>query len=683
MNLLDLAVKITCDDQASDKVDGIGSKIKSGLGNAAKAAGAVVAAATATAAAGVIAITKQATDAYANYEQLVGGVQKLFEGSANTVISNAEAAYKTAGMSANDYMETVTSFSASLLSSLGGDTEAAASYADQAVRDMSDNANTFGTDIQSIQDAYQGFAKQNYTMLDNLKLGYGGTKEEMERLIGDANKVKEANGEMADLSIESFADIVEAIHIMQEEMNIAGTTEREAMQTIEGSVNSAKAAWTNWLTALGDENADLGEKTQIMVDSVVTAAENIVPRVMQILQSLGSSIGEYLPQIIQMFVEMGTGLAETAVPIIMQFVTALIEALPQLMVAGIQIIMTLVQAIAENAPMLVDAIVGALTSMINTISEWLPTLVEATITIIQAVLAALIDNLPQILDSVVNLLVTVIGTLVQYSPQILAMIVQLLVQLLAKIGEYLGNILSNVGSWILEMVANAGKVGSEFLAKVVEFFSQLPGRIAEFLANIISNIVGWVSDMVGKAMEMGSDFLQAVSDKFWEVVNFFTELPGRIIGAIGNAGSMLLDVGGQIIQGLINGITGAIGGAINAVGNAIGSVIDGAKSMLGIASPSKVFKQIGDFTMQGLEEGIEKSADAPIKAMQDAIDSVSASAEIETNVSTNSDINTPIGRSIVFNVTVNNDGEARNAGKTIGEALYEEYARIERSRLYA
>lgn len=216
---------------------------------------------------------------YADYEQLVGGVETLFKESADDIKKYAQNAYKTAGLSANEYMETVTSFSASLIQSLEGDTQKATKYADMAITDMSDNANKMGTSMESIQNAYQGFAKQNYTMLDNLKLGYGGTKTEMERLIKDANKVKEANGQMANLSIERFSDMVEAIHIIQNEMGITGTTAEEADKTILGSVNSMKASWKDLLVAVSDDNADMEGAVNNFIDSVITAGKNIVPRI--------------------------------------------------------------------------------------------------------------------------------------------------------------------------------------------------------------------------------------------------------------------------------------------------------------------------------------------------------------------------------------------------------------------
>lgn len=245
----------------------------------------------------LIDVGKQSVSQYARYEQLVGGVETLFKNSADTVQKYAEVAYKTAGLSANDYMEQVTSFSASLIQSLGGDTRKAAEYGNLAIIDMSDNANKMGTSMQMIQNAYQGFAKQNYTMLDNLKLGYGGTKTEMQRLIKDANEVKKANGEMADLTIERFGDVVEAIHIIQQQMGITGTTSKEAASTIEGSTGSMRASWENLLVAIADDNKDIGKSVDEFVGTVVTNAKNLVPRIKVVVNGIKKLVNSIVTEV--------------------------------------------------------------------------------------------------------------------------------------------------------------------------------------------------------------------------------------------------------------------------------------------------------------------------------------------------------------------------------------------------
>ena len=327
MNLFELFIKIGVDDQASKKLSTLSSKLGNGLKTAAKIGTAAVAAAGTA----IVAIGKQAIDQYAEYEQLVGGVETLFKQSADTVMGYAENAYKTAGLSANEYMNTVTSFSASLLQSLGGDTEAAVKYADMAITDMSDNANKMGTSMEMIQNAYQGFSKQNYTMLDNLKLGYGGTKEEMQRLLEDAEKLSGI-----EYDISSYADIVDAIHVVQTEMGITGTTAKEASTTIQGSINSAKAAWQNWLTALGDSNADIQGKTDELVSAIGTAAENILPVIGQVLSSIGQVLATALPELLS------------------QTVSFVISNLPQIVILGVQLVFALIEGLGQGFEQLIS-----------------------------------------------------------------------------------------------------------------------------------------------------------------------------------------------------------------------------------------------------------------------------------------------------------------------------------------
>ena len=335
-------------------VSQFGGALKSGLAVAAKAA----AAATAAAAGAVIALTKSAVENYGEYEQLVGGVETLFKDSAGTVEEYAKNAYQTAGLSANEYMETVTSFSASLLQSMGNDTAAAAEKADRAITDMSDNANKMGTDMQSIQNAYQGFAKQNYTMLDNLKLGYGGTKEEMQRLIDDANALNAAQGNYTNYSIESYADIVDAIHTVQTEMGITGTTALEASTTIEGSIGAMKAAYANFVTGLGNDNANISELSSQLIQSVGTVAENVLPVVETVLKNIAVAVQRDGPEMIE------------------KFVSYAIEKLPEVISLGLQMVMSLVKGIAQNIPQIVTSVLNMMATIVQTIWDALPDIVE-------------------------------------------------------------------------------------------------------------------------------------------------------------------------------------------------------------------------------------------------------------------------------------------------------------------
>ena len=321
MNLFELFVKIGVDDQASGKLGELSGKLGNGLKTAAKIGTAAVGAA----AAGITALTTAAVNNYAEYEQLVGGVETLFKNSANKVQEYAANAYKTAGMSANEYMSTVTGFSAALLRSVGGDTEKAAKLADTAITDMSDNANKMGVSLESLQNAYTGFSRGNFTMLDNLALGFSGTKEGMQELLDTA---KELSG--VEYDIESYADIVEAIHVVQTKMGITGTTAKEAASTIQGSIGMMKSAWTNLVAGLADENADLEALTDNFITSVETAANNILPIVDRVITNLVSVLEEKGPDIVaggaKLLGKLAAG-AIKAIPVIISSIPEIIDAI--------------------------------------------------------------------------------------------------------------------------------------------------------------------------------------------------------------------------------------------------------------------------------------------------------------------------------------------------------------------
>ena len=317
-----------------------GGKFAGAFGTAAKALSGAALAGFTTAAAGAAKLGKEALASYADYEQLTGGIETLFKSSSDTVMEYASAAYKTAGLSANEYMETVTGFSASLIASLGGDTEEAAQLANMAITDMSDNANKMGSDMQSIQNAYQGFAKQNYTMLDNLKLGYGGTKEEMERLLADAEAISGIH-----FDVSSYADVVEAIHVIQTEMGITGTTAEEAATTISGSAQMMKSSWANLVTGIADENADIDKLIDDFVDSALTYAENVIPRIGVILEGGGKLLKEgaakLLPVVIDTLIDAAPDLAKAGIQLIITLAVALVSATPRLVAAVPEIIRAL------------------------------------------------------------------------------------------------------------------------------------------------------------------------------------------------------------------------------------------------------------------------------------------------------------------------------------------------------
>ena len=328
----------------------IGGGLKTGLGVAAKAAAAGIAAAGTAA----VALGSQAMESYANYEQLIGGVETLFGESADKVINDASQAFKTAGMSANDYMETSIQSAAALINSLGGDQAKAADLMGMSITDMSDNVNKMGTSMEAVQNAYRGFSRGNFTMLDNLALGFAGTKEGMQELLNAAEQISGVK-----YDINSYSDIVQAIHEVQTQMGITGTTAREAMTTISGSVNATKAAWQNLLTGIADENADFEALVNNFIDSAMIAAENILPRVQTIMDGLGRLITEasqrILPIIIDMIVQNLPQIIASGVQIVISLITGIVQALPQLVASLPQIFSAILGAFRENWPALRDA----------------------------------------------------------------------------------------------------------------------------------------------------------------------------------------------------------------------------------------------------------------------------------------------------------------------------------------
>lgn len=641
MNLLDLAVKITCDDQASGEVDKIGDGIKNKLGIAAKAGVAAVAAVgTAT-----VAIGKTALDAYSNYEQLVGGIDTLFKASSGKMQQYAANAYQTAGVSANRYMEISTSFAAALISSLGGNTEAAADMANTAITDMSDNANKMGTSLETVQEAYMSLSRGNYEMLDSLKLGYGGTKSELERLLSDAEKFSAAQGKVRDFSVDSYSDIVEAIHIVQDEMGITGTTAEEAATTIEGSVNMAKAAWDNWLAGLGNEDADMEGLTDQLVQSVVIAGKNIIPRVGQIMTTLGQTVADYAP---------GVGLYLS---------NALINVLPEAVqgpmrdaFAGVDKVVGKLESVFNDnlkpAADAADSVFSAISSGVKTFGDSVNDLVlpaidqlspafedffgaiqaaqpllEFIANIIGVGLAAAISTAIKLFAAITEVVAFVITGFAQLYedisgfvtgvvqfftvdlPNAINMLVQWFAQLPGEIAAFLSMVIANVAAWVANMASNAVSAGSRFISGIAGFMSALPGNIASWLSGVISTVVGWVSQFASNATSAASQFAS-------NLINGLASIPGQVTS-----------IGSNIIQGMVNGVTGAAGRLIDSVKGAVDNAINAAKNLLGIHSPSRVFRKIGQYTMQGAALGVDDDADVLLRSTDSAMRGMISTAQ--------------------------------------------------------
>lgn len=641
MNLLDLAVKITCDDQASGEVDKIGDGIKNKLGIAAKAGVAAVAAVgTAT-----VAIGKTALDAYSNYEQLVGGIDTLFKASSGKMQQYAANAYQTAGVSANRYMEISTSFAAALISSLGGNTEAAADMANTAITDMSDNANKIGTSLETVQEAYMSLSRGNYEMLDSLKLGYGGTKAELERLLSDAEKFSAAQGKVRDFSVDSYSDIVEAIHIVQDEMGITGTTAEEAATTIEGSVNMAKAAWDNWLAGLGNEDVDMGGLTDQLVQSVVIAGENIIPRVGQIMTTIGQTVADYAP---------GVGL---------YLRDALINVLPEAVqgpmrdaFAGVDKVIGKLESVFNDnlkpAADAADSVFSAISSGVKTFGDSVNDLVlpaidqlspafedffgaiqeaqpllefianiigvglAAAISVaiklfaaITEVAAFVITGFEQLYEDISGFVTGVVQFFTVDLPNAIDRLVQWFAELPGKIAEFLSSVIADVAAWVADMASNAVSAGSRFISGIADFVSALPDKIASWLSDVISAVVDWVSQFARNAASAASQFAS-------NLIDGLASIPDKVTS-----------IGSDIIQGMVNGVTDAAGCLIDSVKGAVDDAINAAKNLLGIHSPSRVFRKIGQYTMQGAALGVDDDADVLLRSTDNAMRGMISTAQ--------------------------------------------------------
>lgn len=427
--------------------------------------------------AALVDLGKQSIQGFAEQEQLIGGVDTLFKENSAQVQQYANNAYKTAGLSANEYMETVTSFSASLLQSLGSDTKAAAEKADQAITDMSDNANKMGTDMTSIQNAYQGFAKANYTMLDNLKLGYGGTKEEMQRLLTDAEKI---SGIKYDIS--SYADIVDAIHVVQTEMGITGTTAKEAATTIEGSANSMKSAWSNLLTGMSNENLDLGDLVQNVVDSVGAFADNLIPR----LQIMLPRFAEGLTQLVNGLTPYVGPAMETLLPSLMQGIGGLVSGI-------VQALPMAVEAVSEVVPMLVEHL-----------TILLPQIISAGVEIIAALASGIGENLPTLIPAVVDAIITIteglldhIDLLIIAAGQLIAGLAQGLIEAIPRLIGRLPEIIGAIVNGLLKGMASIGMVGQQLVEGLWNGIKNAATWLYEKVKGWASSVVGWIKDFFG------------------------------------------------------------------------------------------------------------------------------------------------------------------------------------------
>lgn len=669
------------------------SSVMKGIGSSAIKVGKGLAVAGAAAATAVTALVSKSVGAFADYEQLTGGVETLFGAGGrsveeyaqsvgksvsdiqgkydslmsaqNVVLENANKAYMTAGMSANEYMDTVTGFSASLISSLGGDTNKAADYANSALVDMSDNANKMGTDMESIKNAYQGFAKQNYTMLDNLKLGYGGTQEEMKRLLSDAEKL---TGQKYDIS--SFADITQAIHAIQTQMDITGTTAKEASTTISGSWGSLKAAFENVLVGLTTGGDMFDQSLDALINTAVTFGQNIIPAIKGALSGIGylieglaPVIGETIPPLIN---DLAPTLANSAVSLILSLVNGLTQnatqfseclsnmiivavagistVVPQLLDAASKIVSNLMQGLTNSMPQIVNGAVTLVEGLVNGLVNNIPLLIMGAVQLVASLANGLIANLPRIIDAGVNLITGIVSASYSMMPQIIQNGMQLVVnlavglvraipQLIADLPRITGAIVKGFKSvnWFdlgLQLIKSIWKgiksIGSEMWNGVKEKTSELWGGVKNVVSEKLNNIKS-TYDAHGRGLKgatfaaiegvkeyyrTGYDAInQLTGGKLGEVVNAVGEkmevVKGKFSEAFGNVKNTVM----TIFENIKNGITEKISAAVNKVKEIFGSIADKVSEVWGkikgiIKAPKIVQK--GTVSIAGVSTPIPK-----------------------------------------------------------------------------
>lgn len=619
MDLFDLVAKITLDSSEYENelknTNGGISAFSSGWAKAGKVAVAAISAATVA----IGALTKSAVQSYAEYEQLAGGVKKLYGDAADELMAYANEAYKTSGMSANQYMEQATSFSAALINSLDGDTAAAAKQTDVAMKAIADNFNTFGGDITNVQNAFQGFAKQNYTMLDNLKLGYGGTKSEMERLIADANEYAEANGMAANLSIDSFSDIVTAIDLVQQKQGIAGATAKEAATTIEGSLNMTKAAWENLVAGFANPDADLGQLMDNLVVAIVGEGEGegLLNQIIPAIQRAMEGIGQLVEQAAPILAEQLPPIIETMLPALLNgalsLINGLVSALPSLIQVLVgqlpMIIETLVTGLTQALPMLAEVAPQMILTLAEGISQSLPTLIPAMVETVVAMVTGLLENIDLLVDAAIALveglatgIIDAIPILIKNAPKIIAKLVVALVK--------------GAGKLLSAGITLIGKLGSG----IAKGFASIPGK----------------------------------------VIGLAKKIPTAIKKGVGN----LLSIGSDMIAGLWDGIKKKFDGVIDKVKGLAEKLPKAVKKVLGIASPSKVFIEVGKWIPEGLALGIEKN----VGAVYDAMDVMNGATAFTPATGSYNSVATS-GDTITINLNYNAGEDANELARDLARGI--------------
>lgn len=618
----------------------------------------------------IVDLGKQAVSSAANYEQIIGGVETLFGDSASTVEQYANNAYKTAGLSANQYMETVTGFSASLLQSLGGDTQKAADIGDMAVSDMADNANKFGTSMDSIQNAYQGFAKQNYTMLDNLKLGYGGTKSEMERLLVDAEKISGIH-----YDISSLSDVYNAIHVVQQEMGVTGTTAQEAAKTISGSANATKSAWQNVLTAIGT-GADLTPLINNLVDSLGNLVNNLSPVVKNVVKGLGT---------------LAAGLLTTVVPNLIQTIPPLIAESVPILTAALQ---NALDAVLAVLPSVIDALSGLIPQIVGMLISMLPKLIEVGMKMLVSLVDGITRALPQLISMLPKIIIDLVNTLLKGGPQlakagldlILALavgIVDAIPQLVDMLPQIIEAFVNGIITNLINVIETGIKIIFALINGLIKAIPSLVMAMPKIIIAIVDALIKALPQIIVSGVQIVVALIQGLFSMYGSLWQTAWDLGMRILQALWEFPGKVLDVGVNIVRGLWEGIASSFDWIKNKISQWVGDVFNFIKQLFGIASPSKLFRdEIGANLALGIGEGFSDEMKNVEQEMKNALPN---SFDVDTNLNNkNNSLNGSDINSITYfdavnafkealsdmNIELDNENMGRFVRKTVTKAIY-------------
>lgn len=572
MNLLDLFVKISVQDEASENVETLSGKFKNGLAAAAK----VGAAAVSAAATGIAVLTKKALNNYAEYEQLVGGAKLMFGEAYDYIADKAKNAYSTVQMSQNDYLQQVNGFATGLKTALGGNERAAAELADRIINAEADVVAATGNSQEAVQNAFNGIMKSNYTMLDNLQIGITPTKEGFQEVIDKVNDWNDANGRATAYQIENLADCQSALVDYIEMVGMQGYASREAADTIQGSVASMKGAWSNLLTGIADDNADFMALTGNFVDSVVAVGKNIIPRISVILggisQLVSSASTTIIPMVITTITDNLPMLLQAAVTLVGALGQGIIDNLSAITQAAIDILFFLANGLIENLPTLIDGIVQVTLTIVQMLTspDFLTQLIETAILLIMTLAQGLIDAIPQLIAAVPLIIGNLLAAIIVELPNIIQMGIDLLFALI-----------DGIIKCIPELVAAVPTLIIAFINGIVNNLDKIILAGPQIIVSLITGIIGAIPELIAAVPRIIAAIADTIRNYDW--------------GGIGK----------NIVRGLKNGIAGMWGNIKSWFSDKVNGLVSGVKKILGIASPSKVFAGIGGFMAEGLGEGFD------------------------------------------------------------------------------